>query len=124
MRKCNFVSSYKIRNSYPMNLQQALENERKELSQQEALLQEAQRILFKSRLSEKNILDNLKFYNSSFEFLDNDEIEKEKVFTSAQIKSLCKKQRLRFLSSQSYKGEIPYEAILKRKDLNTNHRKD
>ena len=105
-------------------LQQALENERKELSKQEALLQEAERILFKSRLSDKNILDNLKFYNSSFEFLDDDEIEKQKTFTPAQIKNLCKKLRLRFLSSQSYSGEIPYEAILKIKDLNTAHRKD
>jgi hypothetical protein len=105
-------------------LQQALENERKELSHQEFLLQEAQRILFKSRLSDKNILDNLKFYNSSFEFLDDDEIEKQKVFTPAQIKSLCKKLRLRFLSSQSYEGEIPYEAILKIKDLNSTYSKD
>ncbi len=105
-------------------LQQALENERKELPQQEALLQEAQRILFKSRLSDKNILDNLKFYNSSFEFLDDDEIEKQKTFTPAQIKSLCKKLRLRFLSSQSYHGEIPYEAILKIKELNASYRKD
>ena len=105
-------------------LQQALENERKELPQQEALLQEAQRILFKGRLSDKNILDNLKFYNSSFEFLDDDEIEKQKIYTPAQIKSLCKKLRLRFLSSQSYKGEIPYQAILKIKDLNALYRKD
>jgi hypothetical protein len=105
-------------------LQQALENECKELSQQDSLLQDAQRILFKSRLSDKNILDNLKLYNSSFEFLDDDEIEKQKTFIPAQIKSLCKKLRLRFLSSQSYKGEIPYEAILKIKDLNTAYRKD
>ena len=105
-------------------LQQALENERKELSQQDVLLQDAQRILFKSRLSDKNILDNLKFYNSSFEFLDDDEIEKQKTFTLAQIKNLCKKLHLRFLSSQSYSGEIPYEAILKIKDLNTAYRKD
>ena len=56
------------------SLQQALENERKDVSQQDALLQEAEIILFKSRLSDRNILDNLKFYNSSFEFLDDDEI--------------------------------------------------
>ena len=45
------------------SLQQALENERKDVSQQDALLQEAEIILFKSRLSDRNILDNLKFYN-------------------------------------------------------------
>ena len=106
------------------SIQQALESERKQLSQQDLLLQEAERILFKSRLSEKNILDNLKFYNSSFEFLDDDEIEKEKLFTKAQIKNLSKKLRLRFLSSQSYTGQIPYEAVLKIKELNALHRKD
>ena len=106
------------------SIQQSLENERKQLSQQDGLLQEAERILLKSRLSEKNILDNLKFYNSSFEFLDDDEIEKEKVFTSVQIKSLSKKLRLRFLSSQYYLGEIPYEAVLKIQQLTTVFRKD
>ncbi|HKC67395.1 MAG TPA: hypothetical protein VKG26_04145 [Bacteroidia bacterium] len=106
------------------SLQQLLENERKELSKQDALLQEAERILSRSRLSEKNILDNLKFYNSSFEFLDDDEIEKEKTFTQAQIKNLSKKLRLRFLPSQHSASDIPYEAVLKIKDLNKTYRKD
>jgi hypothetical protein len=106
------------------NLQQLLEDERKELSKQDALLQEAERILIKSRLSEKNILNNLKFYNSSFEFLDEDEIEQEKIFTQAQIKNLSKKLRLRFLPSQHSASDIPYEAILKIKELNKTYRKD
>jgi hypothetical protein len=106
------------------SIQQALENERKELSKQDVLLQEAERILFKSRLSEKNILNNLKFYNSSFEFLDDDEIEREKTFTPAQIKNLSKKLRLRFLPSQHSANDIPYEAILKIKELNKTYRKD
>jgi len=109
---------------YNKSLQQALEAERKKPSQQDALLQEAERILFKSRLSEKNILDNLKLYNKSFEFLDDDEIEKERTFTTAQIKNLCKKLRLKFLPSQNYPGEIPYEVVLKIKQLNAEHRKD
>lgn len=106
------------------NLQQLLEDERKELSTQDALLQEAERILIKSRLSEKNILDNLKFYNSSFEFLDDDEIEQGNIFTQGQIKNLSKKLRLRFLPSQHSASDIPYEAILKIKDLNKTYRKD
>ena len=105
-------------------IQQLLDNERKEASKQDALLQEAKRILIKSRLTEKNILDNLKFYNSSFEFLDDDEIEQEKIFTKAQIKSLSKKLRLRFLNSQHSASDIPYEAVLKIKDLNKTYRKD
>ena len=106
------------------NIQQLLEDERKELSKQDALLQEAERILIKSRLSEKNILDNLKFYNSSFEFLDDDEITKGNIFTQAQIKNLSKKFRLRFLPSQHSASDIPYEVILKIKDLNKTYRKD
>ncbi len=106
------------------SIQQALENERKDISQQDALLQEAEQILIKSRLSEKNILYNLKFYNSSFEFLDDDEIAKENIFTQAQIKNLSKKLCLRFLSSQHSASDIPYEAILKIKELNVTYRKD
>jgi hypothetical protein len=106
------------------NIQEALESEKKHLSQQDHLLQEAERILLKSRFLEKNILANLKFYNSSFEFLDDDEVENEKTFTPVQVRNLCKKLRLRFLSSQSYAGEIPYEAVLKIKELNTLYRKD
>ena len=45
------------------SLQQLLKNEQKDISKQDALLQEAERLLIDSRLSEKHVLNNLKFYN-------------------------------------------------------------
>ncbi len=106
------------------NLHKALEKQGNQVSQQDMLLQQAQRILVQSRLSEKNVLDNLKFYNKSFQFLDDDDIEKDRTFSPFQIKKLCKKLRLKFLPSQTSPAEMPYEAILKIKDLNTYYRKD
>lgn len=43
------------------------------------------------------------------------------IFDLEQIKSLCIKYRLRFLDSNLYKGEIPYEAIQKVKALEKEH---
>jgi len=87
-------------------------------------LQEAEKVLIQSRLSDKNILDNLKFYKASFEFLDEEEIPAQKIFTIQQIKAIAIKLRLRFLPSQAFEGEIPYEAVLKIKDLNNAYRKE
>lgn len=107
-----------------LNIERELVREKNCTSKEELLLQEAKKLLVQSRLSEKNILDNLKFYKSSFEFLDEEEIETQKVFTAQQIKSTAIKLRLRFLPSQAFEGEIPYEAILKIKTLNDFYRKE
>lgn len=103
---------------------QTLEREKSHASNEERLLLEAKKVLTQARLTEKNILDNLTFYKSSFEFLDEEEISPEKIFTPYQIKSTAVKLRLRFLPSQAFEGEIPYEGVLKIKELNTKHRKE
>jgi hypothetical protein len=107
-----------------LNIENELAEEKLRTTKEDQLLQEAKKVLIQSRLTEKNILDNLKFYKSSFEFLDEEEISAQKVFTSQQIRSIAIKLRLRFLPSQAFEGEIPYEAVLKIKDLNDTHRKD
>jgi hypothetical protein len=107
-----------------MDIARLLSYEKKRVSREEELLAEANRILVQNRLADKNILDNLKFYTSSFEFLDEEEVEAAKVFTLSQIRSTAMKLRLRFLPSQDYEGEIPYEAVLKIKELNRQHRKE
>ena len=43
------------------------------------------------------------------------------VFTSKQIKNTCVKYRLRFLDSKLFKGEIPYEAVIKVKKIEKKH---
>lgn len=101
-----------------------LDRERNATSKEDALLQEARKVLVQGRLSDKHILDNLRFYNSSFEFLDDEEIDMANVFSVSQLKSTAKKLHLRFLPSQAFEGEVPYEAVLKIKDLNNTYRKE
>ncbi|HAD96747.1 MAG TPA: hypothetical protein DCG19_05030 [Cryomorphaceae bacterium] len=44
-------------------------------------------------------------------------LEADRIFTGEQIKNLCRVYRLRFLAAQRFKGEIPYEAISRVKQL-------
>jgi hypothetical protein len=43
--------------------------------------------------------------------IDLNRLDPTKIYTEAQIKALCCRYRLRFLSTRYFKGEIPYEAI-------------
>jgi hypothetical protein len=106
------------------NIEHELSNEKSHATEADRLLHEAQKVLIQSRLTDKNILDNLKFYKSSFEFLDEEEVPVRKTFSVRQIRSTAVRSRLRFLPSQAFEGDIPYEAVLKIKDLNEKHRKD
>jgi len=96
----------------------------KKRSQEDVLIDEVKNILSSALLKEDKILGNLKFYNKSFELLDEPEINSDLVFSPEEIKNICIKYRLRFLDSQFYKDEFPYEAVLKIKDLNTTFKKD
>ena len=96
----------------------------KKRSQEDVLMNEVKNILSTDLLKENKILGNLKFYNKSFELLDEPKINSALVFSVEEIKNICVKYRLRFLDSQFYKDEFPYEAVLKIKDLNTEYKKD
>lgn len=101
-----------------------LKTRTKKRSQEDVLIDEVKNILSSDLLKENKILGNLKFYNKSFELLDESEINPSLVFSTEEIKNICIKYRLRFLDSQFYKDEFPYEAVLKIKDLNTDFKKD
>ncbi len=101
-----------------------LKTRNKKRSKEDALIDEVKNILSSDLLKENKILGNLKFYNKSFELLDEVEINPAFVFSLQEIKNICIKHRLRFLDSQFYKDEFPYEAVLKIKDLNTSFKKD
>ena len=91
---------------------------------EDELLHEANRILAKDLLSEKKILSNLKHYNNSFELVDEEDVDKGRIFKIAEIKKIALDYRLKFIDSQYFKIEIPYEAILRVKHLNLTHHKD
>lgn len=91
---------------------------------EDRLLNEARQILNNDLFTEKKILENLKQYNQSFNILDEDVLDPSLVFSPEEIKQVAVIYRLKFLESKLYKPEIPYEAILKIKDLNTLFRKE
>jgi hypothetical protein len=82
------------------------------------VIYEVKKILNEALFKEKNILDHLKTYNKSFEYLDEENLDKEFIFSQETLKQFCTNYRFKFLNSQEYKFEIPYEAILKIKHLN------
>ncbi|MDI9342689.1 MAG: hypothetical protein QM534_19105 [Sediminibacterium sp.] len=90
----------------------------------DVIIQEVHRILNRDLLSDKKILDNLKHYTHSFKVLNEDECDSLNVYTLSEIKKVAIDLKLRFLDSPLFKGEIPYEAVLKIADLNRTHAKD
>ena len=50
-----------------------------------------------------------------------DLLETERIYQLEHIKEICINYRLRFLDSKYFKGELPYEAILKIKSLEKKH---
>lgn len=103
---------------------QLLKQKQKANKQGGFLLGEANRILNEDLFSEKKILDNLQAYNRSSEVLDEQSLNNENLFSLSEIKQICITYRLKCLDSAFYKPEIPYEAILKIKNLNEKHQKD
>ena len=99
--------------------------QRKKLrNNEDEIISQVRQILYKDQFNERNILNHLKKYNQKFELVNEDEVESERVFTEDEIKNTCMRFRLRFLSSDSFPHEYPYEVILKLKDLNEAQRKD
>ncbi|MBK6521738.1 MAG: hypothetical protein IPG08_05075 [Sphingobacteriaceae bacterium] len=96
----------------------------KHAKQEDLIINEVHKILNNDLFHEKKVLAHLQLYNRSFELMNEDDADILAIFSLADIKEICIAYRLRFIDSQNYKKEIPYEAILKIKDLNTKHRKD
>ncbi|MBD99630.1 MAG: hypothetical protein CMO34_07280 [Verrucomicrobia bacterium] len=68
-----------------------------------------------------NVKDQIKSSSGSQQTFDMTKLNPERIYTLDQIKSLCIKYRLRFLDASIFKGEIPYEAVLKIKEIEKEH---
>lgn len=88
------------------------------LKPEDEILNEVHKILSESIFNEKNILSNLKSYHKSFEQLNEEGLDKASIFKLEELKEYAVKNRLKFLDSQNYQFDVPYEAILKIKHLN------
>lgn len=93
-------------------------------SGEEDVLIEAKRILSNDLFSEKKIIQNLRQYSNISELITEEEVSQHLIFSAKEIKLMAVNYRLKFLESKYYKTEIPYEAVLRIKALNTKHSKN
>ena len=101
-----------------------LERERKKLLKKDGLvIQQVNQILQESQYSEKNILRNLKSYNRTFDFLDEEGLDRNKLFSLNEIRKICIQYNLRFLDSQKFRGKFPTEAIEAIQEISKNRKK-
>jgi len=92
----------------------------KEKKKSPSLLDEATALLQVESKKEEDILNRIKSSSSLTQYPAS-VIRSENIFTVEQIRNTCIKYRLRFLDSQLFKGEIPYEAIIKVKEIEKKH---
>lgn len=104
---------------------EALSLERKKFHEEgDMVVREFNKILSNEQFNEKNILKNLKSYNQNFDLLDEDLLDKSRIYGIKEIKNICIQYNLRFLDSQLYKGEFPSEAIYTIQELNKEQRRE
>jgi hypothetical protein len=85
---------------------------------------EAKKILKRDLFTEKKVLQNLKQYGKSFEALDEEYLESDRIFTLNEIKRIAVLYRLKFLESKYFKPEIPDQIHLKINALNNSFNKE
>lgn len=107
-------------NRIGVDLEKALQRQRRkdELNSTDETLQAFKEFLAQDDHLDQTILENL--FSSSHGLqadLNLKNLDPERIYTEAQIRNLCTRFRLRFLDTQHFKGEIPYEAIYKIKSL-------
>lgn len=96
-----------------------LEEKLQKLKQKESkkdLLSEVNSILKGAKNHDEVVLEKLNTPSEEL-LLDESNLDEGNIYTLEQVKKLCIKYRLRFLDSSVFKGEIPFEAISKIKDL-------
>ncbi|WP_311196014.1 hypothetical protein [Antarcticibacterium sp. 1MA-6-2] len=99
-------------------------NRNKRISEQ-SLLQQVKDIIARESIKDELVLKELTNYNDGGEIISNnfiiDKLEGNQIFHISDIEQICTIYRLRFLNSALYKGEFPYEAVIKIKELEKKH---
>lgn len=106
-----------------INISEKILQNRKHRIAEQDLLQSVHQIFRNETLREEKILkilhDNNDF-NGSNPFLP-DKLESDRIFHLDDIEKICIEYRLRFLNSALFKAELPYEAIMKIKEVEKDH---
>ena len=104
------------------NIEERLQYLKNKQTNEEDILQAVHKLLAIDNHKDDLVLETLSKSNDAnhndFVF---DLLETERIYHLDQIKEICINYRLRFLDSKYFKGELPYEAILKIKSLEKKH---
>ncbi len=109
-----------------VNLEEALQAERlksKSISE-EMVLQTFLKMLRDDDHLDSEIISRIFGTDQMIGNLKLENLEGDKIFHLSEIKRLCTNYRLRFLDGKHFKGEIPYEAISKIKELQRSHNEE
>lgn len=104
------------------NIEERLQYLKNKQTNEQDILQAVHKLLAVDNHKDDLVLETLSKSNDAnhndFIF---DLLETERIYQLEQIKEICINYRLRFLDSKYFKGELPYEAILKIKSLEKKH---
>jgi len=104
------------------NIEERLQYLKNKQTNEQDILQAVHKLLAVDNHKDDLVLETLSKSNDAnhndFVF---DLLETERIYQLDQIKEICINYRLRFLDSKYFKGELPYEAILKIKSLEKKH---
>ncbi len=105
-----------------VNLEEKLNQLKNKSFKEEDILTAVKDILKEDNKKDNTILETLSGHNTTTNNnFDFNLLESDKIYHIDQIKKICVTYRLRFLDSRFFKGELPYEAISKIKQLEKNH---
>lgn len=100
------------------NIESQLLKNRNRIISEEQLLEEVQKIFDRSEENDQRIKDTLAEGNASN---NNDfkleNLESSRIYHLDHIHKICVDYRLRFLDTKFFKGDIPYEALQKIKEI-------
>lgn len=89
---------------------------------EDQIIDEVKAILNADNLKDETILETLSSgIHSDHNDFTFDLLETDRIYHISQIKKTCVNYRLRFLDTKLFKGELPYEAISKIKQLEKEH---
>ena len=104
------------------NIEERLQYLKNKQTNEQDILQAVHKLLAVDNHKDDLVLETLyKSNDANHNDFVFDLLETERIYQLDQIKEICINYRLRFLDSKYFKGELPYEAILKIKSLEKKH---
>lgn len=100
-----------------INIEEKLKKERK-LQEEVDVIDQFNEVVEREKSLEEKIIDNIYGDQDKDECtpVDLSLLDADRVFNLEQIKKICIRYRLRFLSTKYFKGDIPQEAVIKMKN--------